>query len=95
MPGGEGWLSNVANDGFSWVDKSVTTASASTDIDADTVNVEGKLTVNGIDVGATLKTLQERFLILEADFEKHEQYPALKDAYKKYKLIEKLLQENK
>ena len=53
-----------------------------------------KLKVDGIDVGATLKTLQSRFLILEEDFQKHEQYPALKAAYEQYKIIEKLLLES-
>jgi len=53
----------------------------------------GKLTVDGMDVGKTLKTLQDRFLILEDDFKKHEQYPALKAAYEQYKLIEALLKE--
>jgi len=67
----------------------------SSDVDANIVNVNDTLTVDGVDVGATLKTLQERFLILEEDFKKHEQYPALKDAYEKYKLIETLLKENK
>ena len=58
------------------------------------LNLSGTLTVDGMDIGATLKTLQERFLILEADFEKHEQYPSLKDAYEKYKLVEKLLMDS-
>jgi len=57
----------------------------------DSLTVEGKLTLNGEDVGATLNLLKERFLILEDDFKKHEQYPALKDAYEKYKLVEALI----
>ena len=69
-------------------------ASASADVEYEKIKVSEKLEVNGIDVGATLKTIQERFLILEDDFQKHEQYPALKDAYEKYKLIELLLKDN-
>lgn len=41
-----------------------------------------------------MELLKERFLILEADFEKHEKYPALKAAYEQYKLIEALLKED-
>ena len=61
--------------------------------DAD-LEVKGKMMLNDMDVGATLETMQERFLILEADFKKHEQYPALKDAYEQYKMLEKLLMDS-
>ncbi len=67
------------------------------DVDArsdDTV-IKGKLTVDGEDVGEFMRTMKDRFLILEDDFKKHEQYPALKDAYDKYKLIERLLHQDK
>ena len=77
-----------------WVSGGADPIETGTEYDGETVTCE-KLKVDGIDVGATLKTLQERFLILEEDFEKHEQYPALKAAYEQYKIIEKLLQEKK
>lgn len=51
-------------------------------------------TKNKIDVDElieTVKTLQERLLILAPMFEKHEKYPALKAAYDHYKIIEKMI----
>ena len=56
--------------------------------------ITGQLTVNGINVTTTLEVLQKRFLILEEDFKKHEKYPALKEAYEQYKLIEALIHEH-
>ena len=47
-----------------------------------------------INISATLKALQERLLILTPNFEAMEEYPALKDAYEQYKMLEKLLIEN-
>jgi len=73
-------------------------SSASDDVDALKVtgdaNVDGKLTVDGQDVGEFMRSMKDRFLIIEANFKKHEQYPALKDAYEKYKLIESLLRDD-
>jgi len=89
-----GGITNSVRDDI-WSSISGGVASTNNDVEHENAKITGKLEVDGIDVGATLKTLQERFLILEEDFEKHEQYPALKDAYEKYKLIEKLLKENK
>ena len=38
-----------------------------------------------------LEKIEERLLILMPDLEKHEKYPALKSAYEKYLMIEKLV----
>lgn len=38
-----------------------------------------------------LEKIEERLLILKPDLEKHEKYPALKSAYEKYLMIEKLV----
>ena len=57
----------------------------------DTVVVNTDMVVDGINVGEFMKTVGERLLILEADFKMHEKYPALKDAYDQYKMLEKLL----
>ena len=51
------------------------------------------LEVNGVDVGEFMESINQRLLILQDDFEKHKKYPALKEAYEQYKLIEKLLKE--
>ena len=50
-----------------------------------------KLIVDGMDVGDFMKTISRRFLVLQDDFEKHEKYPALKDLYEQYKVMEALL----
>jgi hypothetical protein len=42
-------------------------------------------------VAETLETILERMLILQPNFEKMEQYPALKAAYDNYKMIEALI----
>ena len=74
-----------------WISSSTFTGNVDTSI--DNMVVTEKLTVQGIDIGASLKIIQERLLIINENFEKHEKYPALKDAYEKYKLIETLINE--
>ena len=44
-------------------------------------------------VAETLEQIMERLCILEPDFDKMDQYPALREAYNNYKLIESLLTE--
>ena len=44
-----------------------------------------------VDVLAAIKALQERLLILQPNMELMDEYPALKDAYDQYKVLEKLL----
>jgi len=56
-----------------------------------TLTDDADIVINGKSLTQTLNTLEERLLILQPDFEKMEQYPALKAAYEQYKLIEKLL----
>ena len=41
-----------------------------------------------------MKTVGERLCVLQPNFEAMEEYPALKDAYDQYKMLEKLLMEN-
>jgi len=63
----------------------------------DSVTVKGNLTIsdtdgnNKIDVGEFMRTINERLCVLQPVFEAHERYPALKDAYEQYKMLEKLL----
>lgn len=64
-----------------------TTASASITDDI-TITRPGKPPMK---VAETLETILERLLIIEADFQKMEKYPALKEAYDNYKLIEALV----
>jgi len=85
---------NISNSATIGVALGHTDPILSSSISGDVV-IQNKLIVDGIDVGAVIQTMQERFLILEADFKAHEEYPALKDAYNQYKMLEKLLMENK
>jgi hypothetical protein len=68
-----------------------------TAVNNEALKVAGKLVIedldgnNKIDVGETLKSISERLCVLQPDFEAHEHYPALKDAYEQYKMLEKLL----
>lgn len=43
----------------------------------------------------SIDAIKQRLFIIEEDFEKHEQYPALKHAYEQYKLVEKLIMGDK
>jgi len=64
-----------------------------------TVTIHGDLVIadiggaNEINVSDFMKTMKERMLILQPNFEAHEHYPALKDVYDQYKMLEKLLME--
>lgn len=62
-------------------------------INEDGVRLSGSadITIEGKSLKQFMQAMEERLLILQEDFEKHEMYPALKDAYEKYKLIEKLM----
>jgi hypothetical protein len=42
-------------------------------------------------VGETLEKIMNRLAILEPDFDKMDRYPALREAYNNYKLIEAML----
>lgn len=46
-----------------------------------------------IDVGQAITMLTERLLVLAPNFEKHEKYQALKNAYDHYKLIESMIKD--
>lgn len=44
-----------------------------------------------IEVGKTLKMLMDRLCVIEPNFKLMDKYPALKEAYENYKMIEALL----
>jgi hypothetical protein len=50
----------------------------------------GKVMINGQDIAATLKSIQERLAILVPDPKRLEKYEALKQAYEHYKTLEAL-----
>lgn len=55
---------------------------------------EGDIKWKGKSLGKLLEDIETRLLILQPNFEKLEKYPALKNAYEHYKLMEKLIGEN-
>jgi len=61
----------------------------------DTMKVKGNLVIEDgsgeIDVGDFINSMKERMLILQPNLEAMEEYPALKDAYDQYKMLERLL----
>lgn len=89
-------LGNLSNHAIntSYVDyRTVATIDGDANIN---VKAEGKLTItdadgNEYDVIEFLKTVSERLLVLHPVFEAHEKYPALKEAYDHYKMMEALL----
>lgn len=65
-------------------------------IDAGSLSTGSDLTIHRdgkppLKVAETLETILDRMLILQPNFEKMEQYPALKAAYDNYKMIEALI----
>jgi hypothetical protein len=52
-----------------------------------------KNTINLDEMAEMMNTLKERLLILTPNFEQHEKYPALKDLYDQYKVMEAMLKE--
>lgn len=52
------------------------------------INRDGKPAMN---LAETLEKISDRLAILEPDLEKMEKYPALKEAYENYKIVEALI----
>jgi hypothetical protein len=82
---GAGWANNIS--------MSTTVLSIMAEGDGDAMIKTKKNTINLDEMARMMDTLKERMLILTPAFEKHEQYPALKEAYDHYKLIEALCRE--
>ena len=60
----------------------------------DAIIKTNKHEVNLDEMAEIVNSMKERLLILVPNFEKHEKYPALKEAYEHYKLIEALCKED-
>lgn len=56
-------------------------------------NFKGDVTIDGVSVKDTLKKIQDRLAILVPDPKKLEQYEALQKAYRNYKMLEALCEE--
>ena len=50
-----------------------------------------KNTINLDEMASMMETVKERLLILTPNFELHEKYPALKEAYEHYKVLEAMM----
>lgn len=46
------------------------------------------------DIKKTVEALKKRMLVINPDFERHEQYPALKQAYDTYVLLDRMIFDN-
>ena len=75
-------------DDFSFTDTITIDNSTSSDF---VIKRPGKPSIN---VAETLECIMARLAILEPDFDKMEHYPALKEAYDNYKIIEGMLMNN-
>ena len=93
---------NITGAGTSWanvghisntISMSTTVLSIMAEGDGDAMIKTKKNTINLDEMARMMDTLKERMLILTPAFEKHEKYPALKEAYDHYKLIEALCRE--
>lgn len=72
---------------------SSTTFSIQAPSGGDAIIKTNKHKINLDEIADVIETVKERLLILAPAFEKHEKYPALKEAYDHYKLIEALCKE--
>ena len=88
---GLGW-SNANS--FTGSGLSTTVLSIMAEGDGDAIIATKKNKINLDEMANVVETLKERLLILTPNFEKMEQYPALKEAYEHYKLIEALCVSN-
>ena len=77
----------VGTNTFTITDSSISTAT----VDDLVINRPGKPPLK---VAQTLESIMDRLAILEPDFDKMDRYPALREAYDNYKIIEALLAGN-
>jgi hypothetical protein len=59
--------------------------------DGDAMIKTKKNTINLDEMASMMETVKERLLILTPNFELHEKYPALKEAYEHYKVLEAMM----
>lgn len=80
-------IPTVSNPAYTFRNNIIDAGSLTTGTDL-TIHRDGKPPLK---VAETLETILDRMLILQPNFEKMEQYPALKAAYDNYKMIEALI----
>lgn len=75
------------------VTMSTTILSIKADDGGDAYIKTNKHKINLDDLADSVEVLKQRLLVLTPNFELHEKYPALKDLYEQYKVMEAMLQE--
>lgn len=75
--------------GATWTTFNNSNSQSSLNVKGD-AEFEGKVKVNGQDIGEFMETISRRLAILVPDPEKLEHFEALKKAYEHYKMLEKL-----
>ena len=89
--GGTYYVTNGTSTSPSWqtINTSGSGSSGSLQVKGD-AEFEGKVKVNGQDLGEFMETISKRLAILVPDPDKLEHFEALKKAYEHYKMLEKL-----
>jgi len=75
--------------GSNWANITTNNQQSSLNVKGD-AEFEGKVKINGQDLGEFMETISKRLAILVPDPEKLEHFEALKKAYEHYKMLEKL-----
>jgi hypothetical protein len=75
--------------GSNWATITTNNQQSSLNVHGD-AEFEGKVKINGQDLGEFMETISKRLAILVPDPEKLEHFEALKKAYEHYKMLEKL-----
>jgi hypothetical protein len=75
--------------GSNWATINTNNSQSSLNVKGD-AEFEGRVKVNGHDLGEFMETISQRLAILVPDPEKLEHFEALKKAYDHYKMLEKL-----
>ena len=95
--GGSGTYYTSGSNGTNWATTTATnpyvtvgaTSNSALKVSGD-ADIQGNLTVNGVDIGTMLAKIQDRLAILVPDPARLDKYEALKQAYEHYKILEAL-----
>lgn len=88
-PGSSGSVFTTSGSGPSWSNLASSNSHPSIHVKGDS-EFEGKVKINGQDLGEFMETISKRLAILVPDPAKLEHFEALKKAYDHYKMMEKL-----
>lgn len=88
------FISSGATGYTSTVSMSTSILSIMAEGDGDAMIKTKKNTINLDEMAMMMETVKERLLILTPNFQMHDKYPALKDLYDQYKVMEAMLKED-